>query len=925
MDHLRKFCFTLSFFIASIYCLTPAYAVDVAPVSVTDGSTYTLPDNAVIKATGASQSGIYISIPDGGTVKGGIVSIDVGGDSAYGIRTMTFQGSTLSDGNATVELGQTSIRANKTAVEAISSLASGSAGLKSEIHLGNNCDIYSAKNSALVANSAGSKITVGNNAVIIGNPTSTTGAAVTSAKGGIVEIGHHAVIGHNDDLDRGANGAAVISYNLPVYAPGYVKIGDDSTIFTKGDRFGSHAVKAGYLSLLVGASAEAAPGDVRIGDRANISTLGDEAFGLYAVSESSTLTIGKDAIISTQGEGASAIRAGDITSKYDITAGGGVITVGENAVVTTSGDRAYGLDARYDDSKIEIASETSIKTVGAEAHGVFASLGGAVELNGGSIDVDSSKGSLAIAAIDEDSSVSGGGVYNIRGDISAQQGASIALSLDAGSYFRGTASADADSTLSIKMNGGRWAVMEDSMLTHLDTDDNTEITFGDHGVAGALENPFLTLRAQKLSGSAVFKMRADVKEKISDRLFIEETLSGTHTLFVENRGDAAVDGTEKVRLVEAKDGTAGGNTFALEGDTVEFGAYKYTLGNGAGGYYTDGQYWELQGTKNPDPKIDPTPVKDKDKSASNTGSAAINTFAANYLLNYADMNTLIQRLGDLRDNAYNSGAWFRAYGGKFKSLEREYVHDFDMDYWGVQAGYDRKLEKSWFKNGDTYLGAFFSYGNADLDYLQYGHGNGEVKNKTLGLYATYMRNDGFYVDTIVKHVWSETSFNVLDSHGTMVTGKDVDTGGLGASIEVGKRFRFGKENNAKGSWYIEPQAQITWQHMGSGAFMASNGLCIGLDSYDSVLGRIGFLLGYQTNNTNFYAKASYMKEFNGDLNINANGVNIFETFDDNWFVYGIGVTHKINDRNSLYFDLERSTGGKFEQDWAINGGWRISF
>ncbi|MDL2298024.1 autotransporter outer membrane beta-barrel domain-containing protein [Synergistaceae bacterium OttesenSCG-928-D05] len=187
------------------------------------------------------------------------------------------------------------------------------------------------------------------------------------------------------------------------------------------------------------------------------------------------------------------------------------------------------------------------------------------------------------------------------------------------------------------------------------------------------------------------------------------------------------------------------------------------------------------------------------------------------------------------------------------------------------------------------------------------------------------RRTGFASGSTVTILCLGASDSFLDTRPTIRTSKDVDTGGLGASIEVGKRFRFGKENNAKGSWYIEPQAQITWQHMGSGAFMASNGLCIGLDSYDSVLGRVGFLLGYQTNNTNFYAKASYMKEFNGDLNINANGVNIFETFDDNWFVYGIGVTHKINDRNSLYFDLERSTGGKFEQDWAINGGWRISF
>lgn len=50
-----------------------------------------------------------------------------------------------------------------------------------------------------------------------------------------------------------------------------------------------------------------------------------------------------------------------------------------------------------------------------------------------------------------------------------------------------------------------------------------------------------------------------------------------------------------------------------------------------------------------------------------------------------------------------------------------------------------------------------------------------------------------------------------------------------------------------------------------------------------------------------------------------------ESFGDEWWVYGIGVTHQVNQRNFLYLSLERSSGGSFTEDWALRGGWRITF
>ena len=259
-----------------------------------------------------------------------------------------------------------------------------------------------------------------------------------------------------------------------------------------------------------------------------------------------------------------------------------------------------------------------------------------------------------------------------------------------------------------------------------------------------------------------------------------------------------------------------------------------------------------------------------------------------------------------------------------ESNSRSFVRDFDMKYGGAQVGYDRKIKNSW--KGDTYVGGYFGYSKGNLDYsiLDGGTGgSGSVDSRTLGLYGTYIADDGFYVDAVLKYMWMKNDFDVLDSDGGHVTGDGLSTGGMGFSLELGKRFRFTK--NEKGdNWYIEPQAQLSYTRQDGGYFNASNGLRIGVDSFNSLLGRLGMLAGYETPKSNFYAKASYVKEFDGDVNIIANNISIPESFGDSWWEYGLGFTAKLNDRNSIYMSLERSSGGKFTEPWKVYAGWRIT-
>lgn len=92
-----------------------------------------------------------------------------------------------------------------------------------------------------------------------------------------------------------------------------------------------------------------------------------------------------------------------------------------------------------------------------------------------------------------------------------------------------------------------------------------------------------------------------------------------------------------------------------------------------------------------------------------------------------------------------------------------------------------------------------------------------------------------------------------------------------------------------------------------------------------MLGRLGLSIGYETAKSNFYAKMSMIKEFEGELAVYVNGVYIPENMASNWWAYGFGYTTRLSDKNSLYIDLERTSGGVFKQTLAVKVGYRIEF
>ena len=209
--------------------------------------------------------------------------------------------------------------------------------------------------------------------------------------------------------------------------------------------------------------------------------------------------------------------------------------------------------------------------------------------------------------------------------------------------------------------------------------------------------------------------------------------------------------------------------------------------------------------------------------------------------------------------------------------------------------------------------------------MDYSVGTGDVRSYHLGVYGTYMANNGFYVDGLVKYMHMKNEFNTVTGGGLGVDGSG-NTNGFSIGVETGKRFYL---ENADTGWYLEPQGQLTYSHQNSASVHASNGLQTKLGSYDSTLGRASIIAGYSItkgkNPIDVYLKTGYIREFSGKTHYTFNGADR-ESYDfgGGWWDNGIGLNMQINDRHNLFMDATYAKGSRFDQK-QFNIGYRYSF
>ncbi|GKX58281.1 hypothetical protein SOASR031_05960 [Leminorella grimontii] len=692
----------------------------------------------------------------------------------------------------------------------------------------------------------------------------------------------------------------------------YVDLGSNSTITTYGS--GSHGIyiiRGGHLvaeALTINVSGANSGGLM-------VAPYWRGTGGTATIGAGSSILVNKESSVDVEGYGAYAIYVAGSDSAVNYM---GVADNRNMLSVSVNSDTGTAIAAQAKDGATLNLAYTDVVSNGVGLHAysggviqgesvrvdsadndtdvlaVSASEGGQIALGGESV----LNAKRAIEAKGTDARVSASGKLTMNGSVVAIENGYVSLNMQSGSVWNGHASnGDASGTLNVMMAGSRWNVTQTSTLNTLTMADATV----DLSSQATSNDGFTTLTVADLSGKGTFFMRTDVVgdsiNNSGDLLKVTGTSSGSYLLAIKNQGSLAATGNEVLTVVETADGAA---TFAAA-SKVELGGYLYDVRK-------NGTSWELYASGSAPALSSPV------TTAADAGANYLNV---GYLMNYAENQTLMQRMGDLRQSGERGNVWIRGYGGKFDAFASGKLSGFDMGYSGVQIGADKRISNEI----PLSIGLFMGSTHASPDYRG---GDGTASSDYMGMYASYMAQGGFYSDLVLKASRQKNSFSVLDSQNNGVNA-DGSASGFSASLEAGQKFSLNQTGNG---FYVEPQAQFTYSHQNAMGMKASNGLNIDLSSYESMLGRASVLLGYETitgnSKLNVYLKTGALREFSGDTDYRLNGSKEKHSFKGNGWNNGLGISAQLNKQHTLYLEADYTSGNAFDQR-QVNGGYRFSF
>lgn len=268
-------------------------------------------------------------------------------------------------------------------------------------------------------------------------------------------------------------------------------------------------------------------------------------------------------------------------------------------------------------------------------------------------------------------------------------------------------------------------------------------------------------------------------------------------------------------------------------------------------------------------------------------------------------NDMNKRLGEVRASEGSQGVWARMARGQSKYGQQGIKNQYNY----YQLGYDSKISDDWI------LGGAFTYTDGDSSYT---NGSGTNKHTGFAVYGSNLREDGSFIDLIAKYAHMKNDFDVNGGVGS----GDYSTNGLSFSAEYGKRFH-------QESYWIEPQAELTYGRVSSVDFTTKNGASVHQDSMDSLVGRLGFSLGKDIKQGNVYVRASYLYDFQGDTSVTMSkggAATPFKTdLGGGWWEFGVGTNLDLGHDTHFYLDVETTAGGDVDTPWQWNAGVRYSF
>ncbi|SQI42829.1 Adhesin/invasin TibA autotransporter precursor [Leminorella richardii] len=453
---------------------------------------------------------------------------------------------------------------------------------------------------------------------------------------------------------------------------------------------------------------------------------------------------------------------------------------------------------------------------------------------------------------------------------------------------------------------------------------------GVDGVTG--EAIYSRLDVNSLSGSLHFLFNASIENNRGDYLLVTNG-SGSHKVSVADSGAEITQPDQ--RSLDLITDQSRGASFALADlsgtaiNAVDGGTYMYSLNhreeNGSEVWYLSAAK-DVPSTPNPDPDPNPNPNPDpggtlpptvKPGTTTPSTDAVLSMAVAPSLIFNNELQNLRFRKGMVEQNAGDAGAWVRLTDGQSR-INSDHT-DFKLTQSGVEVGVDRIVNS---ENGKMLLGGFSSYGTAKVKHAR--GGNSNLDSYSVGAYATYFSNAGWYVDGVLKYNHFNNDLKAVSTNGTGIRG-DYSQNALGGSLESGYRI------DAAYSVWVEPYAKLTYVQVEGKDVKLSNGMKGSIDDQDSFTTELGMNLGRTfsigaNSSITPYVKAAWVREYIDNNKVTINDRNTFNTdLSGDMGKYGVGVSAIVNKEISVFAEVDYAKGGDREDPMQGNLGIRYSF
>lgn len=418
---------------------------------------------------------------------------------------------------------------------------------------------------------------------------------------------------------------------------------------------------------------------------------------------------------------------------------------------------------------------------------------------------------------------------------------------------------------------------------------------------------------------------------VTDKMIVAGDTSGTTRVSVNNAGGNGAKTINGIEIINVGGKSEG--EFVKEGRIVA-GAYDYNLVRGEG---PNSNNWYLTNVFGG--VVDPGDGGNKEEIIKiyrpESAAYSANMAAANNLFN----TRLHDRLGEthyvdaLTGEEKVTSMWLRNVGGHTRSSDSSGQMKTQANRYVMQMGGDIA---QWTTDGANryHLGVMAGYANQQSNsrnHLSGQKADGSINGYSTGIYATWLQDNeeksGAYLDSWAQYSWFDNTVK-----GDSLAAESYKSKGITASLETGYTWKIG-EKNERESYYVQPQAQVTWMGVKADEIGEQNGTRVkgtGDGNIQTRLGARAFIKGHSAIDDGKdrvfqpFVEANWIhntQDFGSELN----GVKVSQKGTRNLGEVKVGVEGQITKNVNLWGNIGQQMGDKGYSDTSALFGVKVNF